>query len=75
MGDTWWTDEYGTKRNGYCTVEQIEAVEPTPHALGHYQPLSGFPSTAAWIGAIDALHGATTKTGYLYHVTERDPDE
>lgn len=25
---------------------------------------------SAWIDAIDALHGSTTATGYLYRVTE-----
>lgn len=70
VGDTWWTDEYGTKRNGYCTVERIATVQPTTKALGHYQPLSGFPSTSAWIDAIDALHDGA-ESGFLYRVTER----
>jgi hypothetical protein len=69
-GATWWTDEYGTTKNGDCTVKRLSAVEPTTAVLGHYQPLSGFPSTSAWIDAIAELHGATTDTGYLYLVTE-----
>ena len=74
-GETWWTGEYGTAKNDDCTVERIGAVEPTTQALDRYQSLSGFPSTTAWSDAIDALHGATTESGYLYHVTEREPDE
>jgi hypothetical protein len=71
-GETWWTDEYGTPKNGDCTVERIAAVEPTPTALARYQSLSGFPSTSAWIDAIADLHGPTTDTGYLYRVTEEN---
>lgn len=73
VGETWWTDEYGTKRNGYCTVERIEAIEPTQTNLAQYHELSGFPSTVLWMDAIDDLHD--DGAGYLYRVTERDPDE
>lgn len=74
VGETWWTDEYGTSKNGDCTVERIGEAEPTTDALDSHLSLSGFPSTAAWIDAISELHGSTTETGYLYRVTERDPD-
>lgn len=73
VGDTWWTDEYGTCKNGDCTIKRIREVEPTTGALDEYQPLSGFPTTSDWIDAIAELHGSTTSTGYLYRVTERDP--
>jgi hypothetical protein len=69
-GETWWTDEYGTAKNGDCTVERIKTVDPTTSALDCYQPLSGFPSTAAWMAAINKLHGTTTESDYLYRVTE-----
>lgn len=73
VGETWWTDEYGTCKNGNCTVEQIGGVEPTEDALDEHQPLSGFPTTAAWLDAIGELHGGGS--GYLYRVTEVDDDE
>lgn len=72
-GDTWWTDEYGTAKDGDCTVEQLGEITPTTDALDRYQPLSGFQTTSEWRDAIEALHGSTTEIGYLYRVTERDP--
>lgn len=75
VGKTWWTDEYGTCKNGDCTVEQIGEVAPTTDALDGYQPLSGFPTTSDWIDAIAELHGETTETGFIYRVTDRDPNE
>lgn len=73
-GDTWWTDEYGTNKNGDVHVEQLEAIEPTQTNLAKYRELSGFPSTVLWMDAIDELHDGA-ETGYLYRVTARDPDE
>lgn len=67
-GSTWWTDEYGTCKNGDCIVEHVDEAEPTAAALEEFQSLSGFPTTAAWIDAIEELHGGGS--GCLYRVTE-----
>lgn len=73
VGDTWWTDEYGSSKRGDVHVEQLEEIEPDQANLTMYCELSGFPSTIAWMDAIDELHG--NEAEYLYRVTKRDTNE
>lgn len=44
---------YGTTKNGDVHIKMIESVASTVSALDRHQPLSGFPSTEAWLDTIE----------------------
>lgn len=76
-GDTWWRKTRTGKREGYVTVELLEecrkgALEWLPDSVIEK---SGFDSPAAWVEAIKEHNGHVPEKGYLFRVTERDPDD
>lgn len=67
-GKTWWRESRTGKKEGDCTVEEIEACTPYDESLRPHWEKSGFDSVMDWQEAINDYHGKLPE-GHLYRVT------